>query len=965
MANNNNFPLTLDTIAPDGTITRPSAYMNTNAPIVTQCDSGDAAYKKVWFSKLGTSDSAGEASAPWIPATQATSTAFVEDGQYYYHMVVIDDVGNKSGIKTTDLISFDNHSPTIGSVTIRNNKTNSTSLAGTRDGNTITINNITDVYPDITYCSDIDYIRLAGNFVGSPLTITAEGLTKSGNVYNYVGTITFTNEARQGIQTISIVAFDKANNASDTKTASITLDTEGASATLLLEQNTTSGTGASHTHNALAEYVNSTLFKACIDISGVNVSDVIGYKLWGDITGRTTEPTKFTLCSNASKLFSGVNELTSAEINAAKAVDPIIIADLNFTSTDGTKTVYAKIIDAAGNETALTQKSVVYDHTNPAITGSISAAVNQANAYYISEKSGYDSIVVNLNITDSPAGLASCVIKVNNDLTVYSSASETSWNRNNYTINKTILHNQFSEGVNTITVVCTDRAGNSSTLTKTVYKDCVAPTITSPTLNTWYNDDFGFILNTTDKIKNNQNQAVSDNAAGVAKFYIWATTSTTFDKIPNTVSAITKTANPQLIDSSDINWDSRTQSANNYLHIVAEDLVGNQSSVSVKFGYDDRKPVVNSANFSKEAYASTTAQITFITSDETSLVSKMKLFGDITNSNDWQNCTPDGNGTVTVPVTLTTGDGIKTVHILTKDNAGNVSDQKDITCELDTSTPVGSIVLVEDGSTTQRPMESYSSVAAFNAQISFTDDARGAVNYALYGDFSVGSQTSVSTTEQNAIRGVFTSNTSGGSTIISNLFCTLGGGRKDIYLKISDNAGNTSTVHTFFYYDTDLPTVESLTTNYSRISNVHIKRKQTATADYNAYCDEVSFTFTPSERIQAYKICVYGDKYDSTGNVITGQTAVDNARNGKPANSNEAPSAASIPTTVGSTNMSATGLDTAQSISCMIKGADLISALVAGGYGNPTKADHKYDGAHVIVIYIQDLGGNWSAAASI
>ena len=47
MANNNHFDLTLDTLAPSGSITIPGAYINANANLTINY--GDATYMKIWF----------------------------------------------------------------------------------------------------------------------------------------------------------------------------------------------------------------------------------------------------------------------------------------------------------------------------------------------------------------------------------------------------------------------------------------------------------------------------------------------------------------------------------------------------------------------------------------------------------------------------------------------------------------------------------------------------------------------------------------------------------------------------------------------------------------------------------------------------------------------------------------------------------------------------------------------------
>ena len=54
MANNNHFELTLDTLAPTGSISGLGEFEKENKPLVI--DGGDAAFKKVWFDALNADD---------------------------------------------------------------------------------------------------------------------------------------------------------------------------------------------------------------------------------------------------------------------------------------------------------------------------------------------------------------------------------------------------------------------------------------------------------------------------------------------------------------------------------------------------------------------------------------------------------------------------------------------------------------------------------------------------------------------------------------------------------------------------------------------------------------------------------------------------------------------------------------------------------------------------------------------
>ena len=56
----------------------------------------------------------------------------------------------------------------------------------------------------------------------------------------------------------------------------------------------------------------------------------------------------------------------------------------------------------------------------------------------------------------------------------------------------------------------------------------------------------------------------------------------------------------------------------------------------------------------------------------------------------------------------------------------------------------------------------------------------------------------------------------------------------------------------------------------------------------------------------------------------------------------------------GSIGMYASGLNSNEPVSAKIKGADYELALGEVG---------KVDGAHIVVVYVQDLAGQWSVAA--
>ena len=57
--------------------------------------------------------------------------------------------------------------------------------------------------------------------------------------------------------------------------------------------------------------------------------------------------------------------------------------------------------------------------------------------------------------------------------------------------------------------------------------------------------------------------------------------------------------------------------------------------------------------------------------------------------------------------------------------------------------------------------------------------------------------------------------------------------------------------------------------------------------------------------------------------------------------------------------MHATGLNSAAVVNCLIKGADYEYALKQ----RPGASEDSVDGAHYVVVYVENLAGNWSVAA--
>ena len=390
---------------------------------------------------------------------------------------------------------------------------------------------------------------------------------------------------------------------------------------------------------------------------------------------------------------------------------------------------------------------------------------------------------------------------------------------------------------------------------------------------------------------------------------------------------------------TDINWDGVAESAGNYLHIKYTDNVGNFAiSHSNAFGVDTVEPSDGTVTFKQSAYSSVSASVTLTYSDGNSGVAEVRLWGDIaaeaesttpiTQTNAaWQSITDEK------AVYLTKRDGIKTIYAQFRDRAGNISAKVvSDTTELDTVTPSASLVLANNDD--KKIKDNPSNVALFAARVTYTNDSsEDSVQFKLYGDFTENAQSAQGITEDAAEWKDLVKSTGKDYQLVTNLYCTAGAGTKTIYLKVKDNAGNVSeAVSATFVYDTSAPEVTVSDIDYNRISKVHTERRNGSGLIVGKFADETHFTFKPDSVIQAYKVCAYAD-----ASAAAAGSANDDA----------------IGNDHGSINMSASRLNSDAAISATIKGADYEAAL--GGAG--------HDGAHIVVVYVQDLAGQWSVAA--
>ena len=718
------------------------------------------------------------------------------------------------------------------------------------------------------------------------------------------GTLTFDAGAADGTKTVNVTMYDEAGNVSAAASQTIILDTQ-------LDVPVIAVTNIPAPGDDPVVIANNSY----INYHGVRVNatdsdtGVIKYRIYEVIAGQN--PPAYTT-------------------QTAGTLDETV--DLTLSNNDGQKTIRVDVEDETGN----TQSATFVVNIDTALP----IADIQLSTPIISEQAGYNTAHFTLTGTDAFSGVKGYEIWCNNTRIVNMDGAVPA------TYDLTSAQAVLREDDNDIKLVVFDNAGNKAEDTVTLIFDTMPPSITIGALpgtsNGWYNTPFDV------------NLAVVDGNV-LDGFYIWVNNTEVDTDITGHTKRTAIVIQGGIIDHQNIEgWSGLTDSATCYLHVVAIDSVANSSSRSAVFKYDDTAPVLSAVNFSQSAYNSTAASISIVASDATSLLDKMQVTGDITNgtaSGAWESFAS------TRAVTLTTGDGNKTVTVLVKDKAGNVSSAAQDTCELDMSNPIVVVTLFEaDGVT---PKAANSPVPTFVAHIQVGDDtaqATGDVRYKVYGDYTVGGSQSSQGTPEPADYSDFIPDPGKLYYTLTGI-CTsnpaASGGRdnKIINVKAIDNAGNTNAGSDSFYYDTKIPEVTVTNIDYQFISKEHEYRYSGAT-QLTAYADETNFTIVPDESIIAYKVCAYIDAADAVeGYPSSGTREQKNAW---------VEAQNPIPSIYGSIHMSGSiPAGSSASIYCMINGNDFEGAIIQR-YQTPPE---NVDGAHVVVVYVKDLAGTWSTIA--
>ena len=896
----NNFRLTLDTLAPVGSVS-PSSLTATNKSLPITINKGDATYMQVWYD-AAPNTAAAPAGTPWIAAASSHTIGFSTDGSYYVHVILMDDVRNQSKVYTSGQIIFDTVLPVIDA---------SKTYAEDLDSNSHIYTNAAE-FNFVVTASDADSglqkVVLSGDFIDSPQTVNAASFTDN----TWSGHLTFNTNATHGSQTIHVVAYDNAGNAS-THDVSIIYDPDPAQGSFALKAT------ASATDN-LQQYIKASnnSFVAVITATAGASNDIAYYRIWGDIQDHA----------------SATNIAWPADTAS------VTVSNLKFTTTDGIKTVNVQLIDKAGNITTLTPQTRHYDATNP--TCSLWVDATSQSTVWIAAGSGTKNTTTvyysaDDNTSSGGSGIKSTVFKLNGT-----------------TINPAISNNSFSfskelfpaattgSSANTVSMIVTDNAGNSTTKTVTIN---IEESFTLDSISLGGHDLYqGYYNGTT---KNAITVTVENSTApgsGRATLQVWTDSAESATAVPSETASVTWTGSPQTVANTSINKNITDNSSGNYLHVKAVSKVGNVAYKHINFIVDVTAPTYEVT----PGYASTSSRTNTIhvsnLFDNLSGVDKIKLSakgGTILESGEFDWATAS-NTTYTVVLASSAKEGIHTVIIQVRDKANNIT-TKEASWEYDHTIPTGTLTLKEADGTTNK--NSPSDVQTFKAVIAYSidsTDAYSTVQYKIYGDIATSASGSA-ITEVDAEWTTFTA-----ATITTDtLYCTANpadapadGVTKHVYIKLKDNAGNVSPdpIEATFIYNPRSTELTISNVSHQRISCTHELRVRIPDGESEAspidgdYADVVTFTVSSQQTIQAWKVCAYTTYPEANvaGDTVTAMAKRDGS--------------------YAVQGYSQTGVNI-KTWTVTIDGQDFRTAV-------------GEDGIHYIVVFGQNLAGKWSLAGT-
>ncbi len=338
-------------------------------------------------------------------------------------------------------------------------------------------------------------------------------------------------------------------------------------------------------------------------------------------------------------------------------------------TTQGSRTVYVRLIDGAGNVSTSASDAIVYDYSAP----SAGAWVLNTSAPYTNVAS--NTLSVSTAPSDSYSGIAQmCFSNNGSTYTTYEAyATSKTWDITNATYG-----GSTAEGTKYTYVKVKDSAGNESTYTY----DSIVYDYTVPTVGVWrINANATYVNNATVTVA--YTTSPSDARSGIAKMR--------FSNDNATWSAWETYVSSKSWNITNASYGGTTTEGTKNSWVQVQDGAGNSSaSTNDAIVYDITPPtgyfyIGGSGNPASITYPSLTMYL-YMT-DNLSGVAERRFY----NGTTWLAYEPY---TATKYWNLAPGNGSKTVYAYFKDGAGNITSPY-ITDTISLEATYGSLILVD------------------------------------------------------------------------------------------------------------------------------------------------------------------------------------------------------------------------------------------------------------------------------
>ncbi|RJE87420.1 hypothetical protein D3P07_13840 [Paenibacillus sp. 1011MAR3C5] len=732
--------VTLDTVAPTGTVAINSGAMYTTEQVVTLDYTLGAGVEDVTSVQFSNDNLTWSSEAAYSESMNYTLSA--GDGSKTVYVRFIDRAGNTGTAQAS--ITLDTVAPT-GTLTLTSpvltNDTSVTLTVKSSDANFMELGEAGQPYgAKIAYSNSAQTYTLQDTQDDGVKTLQVRLSDLAGNTTVLNVTVTLDRVAPKG----TIVVNDGKPYTND---ADVTVEVTPATGvtdivSMRYTINGSTPTTIAYTNSFIVD-VGSTNEEKKITVELIDGAGNVSPVYTSTITLDTVAPTgtvainggaAYTTAADVTLNFTlgtGVNDVMSVQFsndNVTWSSEQAYSPSMSYTlpAGDGSKTVYVRFIDRAGN-TSAAQDSITLDTTAPTGTLTITSPVLT------------NDTSVTLTVTSSDAnfmelGEAGQPYKAR---VAYSNSVQT------YTLQDT-----EKDGVKTLQVRLSDLAGNTTVLTATVTLDRVAPT-------------GNVVVNESKPYTNDANVTVEVTpATGVADIVNMRYTIN--GSTPTTIAY----TNSFIIDVGNTDGEKK-------ITVELMDDAGNVSPVySSTITLDTVAPTGTVAINGGAAYT-TAAKVTLgftLGAGVTDVVS-VQFSNDNVTWSDEQAYSPSIN------YTLPTGDGSKTVYVRFIDRAGNTGAAQ-ASIILDTVAPTGQLV------------------------INNNDDFSNSLKLEL----------TLTTPDSSELAGIqFSSDGATWSALEaytnSKQWLVEGNGKKTVYVKFIDAAGNEYMASSSIYVDTVKPIV--------------------------------------------------------------------------------------------------------------------------------------------------------------